>query len=153
MEAGSFVTVPYTESLEDSIRLFVEQVRTEATGGPVRWRIALFVKDTHGWRTVVLDPGDTNDADAMLTWSMNRMARIIDASAAAYAEEWVDDGAVACIERRDAPALEVHRLGRGDADAVSAESDREFFFVPGGPPDVGWGRQDHDDIAIDYTLG
>ena len=154
MEAASFAPVPYTQSLEESLRLFIAEVRREAARGPVRWRIALFAKDTHGWRTVLLDPGETNDLDAMLIWSMNRMARIIEAAGAAFADESrvPGEGGVVYVERRDASALEYHVLGRGERDDMRLDDEAVFDVLPGGSPAEGWGWQDHDEIEIDYAM-
>jgi hypothetical protein len=116
----------------------------------VRSRIALFTKDTAGWRTVELDLGGENDLDADLIWAMNRMARIVGAEAAAFVGERNLDGkTVSCacvmVERRGAAMLEVHRLGRGEGDETAHEAGA-FEIVPGGS-DEGWGRtQDHDGL-------
>jgi hypothetical protein len=146
----SFGPIPFTDSLEESLAAFITEVRREASRGPVRWRIALFAKDTHGWRTVVLDPSGMNDLDAMIIWSMNRMARILDAPAAAFTDESGADGGVVYVERRDARALERHALGRGERDDVSFEVDAVFDVLPGGSRAEGWGWQDHAEIEIDY---
>lgn len=150
----SFDTIPFTDSLEDSIAAFIGEVRKEAARGPVRWRIALFAKDTQGWRTVVLDPCGMNDLDAMIIWSMNRMARILNAQVAAFADESVvaREGGVVYLERRDASALERHVLGRGDRDEVRFEADAVFDVLPGGSREEGWGWQDHAEIEIDHGL-
>jgi len=79
------------------------------------------------------------------------MARILDASAAAFVDEG-EDGAVVRIERRGSRHVLVYRLGRGERALVAEPQRHAQELLPGGNRDEGWGWQDHDSLKLDHEL-
>lgn len=138
------------KTCDAAIREFIESVRVEAKRGPVAWRIVLFAEDAAGWRTITIDPSGQNDLDALIIWSANRMARILRAPVAAFADEHRDGGGVVFVERRGATHAEVYRLGPSATSVPKPEKvQMTFEIVPGGDPDEGWGWQDHDSLELE----
>lgn len=143
----------YRRSCNEAVQAFVASVKDEAKRGSVAWRIALFVEDTAGWRTITIDPCGQNDLDAEIIWSANRMARILRAPVAAFADEHRDGGGVVFVERRGATHAEVYRLSPSATSVPKPEKvQMTFEVVPGGDPDEGWGWQDHDSLELDLEL-
>ncbi len=143
----------YHDTCEAAVLAFIASMKDEAKRGRVSWRIALFAEDAAGWRTITIDPSGQNDLDALIIWSANRMARILRAPVAAFADEDRDGGGVVFVERRGATHADVYRLGRSATPVPKPEKvQMTFELVPGGDPDEGWGWQDHDSLELELEL-
>lgn len=135
-----------------AVRRFVERMRERARRGRVGWRIALFMEDTAGWRTIDVDADGQNDRDADVIWAANRMARILDVPVAAFVDDGAELGMVIHIERRGEAEVETLIIGRGDAPVERMRTKDAFWLVPGGNDPAAWGRRDHDSIQRDPDL-
>lgn len=102
-------------SCNDAIAALLGAVREDAARGPVRPRVALFVEDPSGWRTIVVDGDcevDLEDttggafATAVLT-----AAEALDPEATAIVSEWPIVGAQVTVGWRDASS-DLYHVGR-----------------------------------------
>ena len=133
---------------ESAVMKFVETVRTEASVGEVRRRIAVFVEYDGAWKTIVIDPDDQGDIDGPILWAVNRLADAMGAEAAAFVQDG-PEGAIVSVEPRAHGCGLVFRLGRGET-MPEAEEDpaMPFEIMPGGAPG-GWQSEDVDAYVED----
>lgn len=138
----------YHQTCEAAVDAFIARMREEARFGTVSERHALFVESIAGWRTIVIDiDGEALSFGDHMVWAVNRMARILEATVAATVQYSTDGSSSVCVERRDAPALEIYELGRGTTPVRRRlVVGNPFELLPGGSLVEGRGRQDHDGL-------
>lgn len=104
----------------DAIAALLGAVREEAARGPVRPRVALFVEDPSGWRTIVIDGDcevDLEDATgSVFATAVLRVAEVLGPEATAIVSEW-PIGAQVTVGWRDASS-DLYFVGRGQHEPV-----------------------------------
>lgn len=130
--------------LDDAIADFIESVRLRVLErNESVFIIALYVRvpERDAWRRIVIDPGGMS-RDTRVLWAANRTARLLRADVAVIFDE-----CGVSIERRDAAQAEVFTLARGGVlEPADPGPDWDFDILPGGPPGIGLGWQQHDDL-------
>jgi hypothetical protein len=146
---------PPHQSLDAAIAALVANVRAAIESGarlsPRHFVVFVsegpFVPDGHYlWWTITIDDGRYGDPYLDLLWGANRIARLLGATAAARVEARGERGPIVLVERRGASEIEVHCVSDG---MVTRESDVPFELLPGGPPGIGWGWDQHDDLKME----
>ncbi len=100
---------------DDAIAALIDAVREEATRGPVRPRVVLFVEESGGWRTIVIDGGGELDAEGprdALETAVREVAEALAPEATAIVQEWPLVGAHVSVGWRDASG-DLYQVGRG----------------------------------------